>query len=214
MPHALILVVGDTVRATEVFRKIIGGKVKCVSLIDTIYDEKFEALRVAKALGKKLSAVRIDTPSSRRGNMREILEEVRWELDLNGFKYVKIFVSGGIDEKKILELNPCADGYGIGTSIADAPVIDFSLDIVEIEGEPFAKRGKKAGGKKLMRCRRCLKRVNLPLRSKATRCFCGGKLTGMHRVVMRSGKILRALPSPRQIRANTLKQLEKVDLSA
>jgi len=71
-----------------------------------------------------------------------ILEEVRWELDLRGFNHVKILASGGIDEYEILRLNPLVDGYGVGTSIANAPVLSFALDIMEIEGEPMAKRGK------------------------------------------------------------------------
>ena len=52
MPHALILLVGDTVEASRAFCEVIGRKVKCVSLIDTLGDEKFESLNVARALGK------------------------------------------------------------------------------------------------------------------------------------------------------------------
>ncbi|RLF98731.1 MAG: nicotinate phosphoribosyltransferase, partial [Candidatus Wolframiiraptor sp.] len=68
MPHALILVMGDTVEATKAFHEIIPEKVNRVSLIDTFDDEKFAAMEVAEALGKDLYAVRLDTPSSRRGN--------------------------------------------------------------------------------------------------------------------------------------------------
>ena len=105
-----------------------------VALIDTLQDEKFEAIRVAEALGKDLYAVRLDTPSSRRGDFFQILSEVRWELDIRGFEHVKILASGGIDEYEILKLNPLVDGYGVGTSIANAPVLSFALDIMEIEG--------------------------------------------------------------------------------
>jgi nicotinate phosphoribosyltransferase len=212
MPHALILLIGDTVEATKAFREIIGRKVKCVSLIDTVNDEKFEALNVARALGKSLHAVRLDTPRSRRGDMAEILREVRWELDLNGFHRVKIFVSGGLDEGKILLLNPWADGYGVGTRIAGAPVVDFAFDIVEIDGRPMAKRGKEAGAKKLVRCARCFSRRNLPLRAATPRCSCGGAMKNMHRRFMTGGRIAVELPTVHQIRARALSELRRVEL--
>ena len=122
-----------------------------VALIDTLQDEKFEAIRVAEALGKDLYAVRLDTPSSRRGDFFQILSEVRWELDIRGFEHVKILASGGIDEYEILKLNSLVDGYGVGTSIANAPVLSFALDIMEIEGQPMAKRGKRSGAKQVWR---------------------------------------------------------------
>src|SRR5215472_5940884 len=67
IPHALVLMFGDTVEALRAFHEVIDPKVRRVALIDTLQDEKFEAIRVAQALGKDLYAVRLDTPSSRRG---------------------------------------------------------------------------------------------------------------------------------------------------
>lgn len=212
MPHALILLVGDTVEATRAFRDVISRKVKCVSLVDTIGDEKFESLKVARALGKDLFAVRVDTPGSRRGNLKEILAEIRWDLDLNGFRHVKILVSGGMDEYKISDLNPWADGYGVGTRIAGAPVVDFSFDIVEIEGKPMAKRGKESGAKKLVRCPRCFKRRNISLYKPAPRCSCGALMKSIHRKFIKRGKNSRRLPSQRQVRAHTLRELCRVEL--
>ncbi len=57
--------------------------------------------------------------------------EVRWELDIRGFKGVKLFVSGGIMEEDLPMLNGFVDAYGIGTSISNATVVDFSMDISE-----------------------------------------------------------------------------------
>ena len=151
IPHSLVLMFGDTVEALRAFHEVVDPKVRRVALIDTLQDEKFEAIRVAEALGKDLYAVRLDTPSSRRGDFYRILEEVRWELDLRGFEHVKILASGGIDEYEILQLNPLVDGYGVGTSIANAPVLNFALDIMEIEGKPMAKRGKWSGAKEVWR---------------------------------------------------------------
>ena len=151
IPHSLVLLFGDTVQALGAFNEVVDPKVRRVALIDTLQDEKFEAIRVAEALGKDLYAVRLDTPSSRRGDFFQILSEVRWELDIRGFEHVKILASGGIDEYEILKLNSLVDGYGVGTSIANAPVLSFALDIMEIEGRPMAKRGKRSGAKQVWR---------------------------------------------------------------
>ena len=151
IPHSLVLLFGDTVQALAAFNEVVDQKVRRVALIDTLQDEKFEAIRVAEALGKDLYAVRLDTPSSRRGDFFQILSEVRWELDIRGFEHVKILASGGIDEYEILKLNSLVDGYGVGTSIANAPVLSFALDIMEIEGRPMAKRGKRSGAKQVWR---------------------------------------------------------------
>src|SRR5438093_1426485 len=162
IPHALVLMIGDTVEALKAFHEVVDRKIRRVALIDTLQDEKFEAIRVAEALGDDLYAVRLDTPSSRRGDLYRIVEEVRWELDLRGFGHVKIITSGGIDEYEILRLNPVVDAYGVGTSIANAPVVSFALDIMEIEGRPMAKRGKWSGAKEVFRRRGTLETVGLP----------------------------------------------------
>ncbi len=95
-PHALVLVVGDQVKAWRYFDEVIEPEVPRTALVDTLCDEKFEALMAVEALGERLNAIRLDTPSSRRGNFRRIVEEVRWELDLRGgYEHVKIFLSGG-----------------------------------------------------------------------------------------------------------------------
>jgi len=180
--------------------------------VDTLIDEKFEAVRMAEAMGKKLFAVRLDTPGSRRGNMKEILEEVRWELDLRGFKNIKLFVTGGVDEYEIMELNSLADAYGVGTSISNAPVINFSLDIVEVEGVPLAKRGKKSGGKQVLRCRKCSQTLILPQKEKRKSCACQGRFSPLLKPLIEDGKVVRKLPRPQAIRKYVLKQLENVEL--
>ena len=150
VPHALALVLGSTHEATKAFDEVISKDVNRTILIDTFDDEKFGALIAAKAIPDSIFAVRLDTPGNRRGNFREIMEEVRWELDRSGFQHVKIFGSGGIGVDDILELNPICDAYGVGGSIAAAPMVDYSLDIVEVDGERRAKRGKRSGRKLLI----------------------------------------------------------------
>jgi nicotinate phosphoribosyltransferase len=210
IPHSLVLMVGDTVEALKAFHDIIDPKVRRVALIDTLQDEKFEAIRAAEALGKDLHAVRLDTPSSRRGDFYRILEEVRWELDYRGFEHVKLIASGGIDEYEILKLNPVADAYGVGTSIANAPVLNFALDIVEIEGKPMAKRGKHSGSKQVARCRSCSASAVVPAHKPLGRCSCGGEREALLKPLIADGKLVRDLPPPRTIREHVLEQLRWV----
>jgi len=212
IPHSLVLMVGDTVEALKAFHEVIDPKVRRVALIDTLQDEKFEALRVAEALGKDLFAIRLDTPSSRRGDLYRIVEEVRWELALRGFGHVKIIASGGIDEHEILRLNPVVDGYGVGTSIANAPVLNFALDIMEIEGKPMAKRGKWSGAKDVLRCRGCRRTLVIPAGSAAPSCACGASWEPLLKPLVQRGRIVRDLPPPRTIREHVLEQLVHVNL--
>jgi nicotinate phosphoribosyltransferase len=209
IPHALVLMIGDTVEALKAFHEVIEPKVRRVALIDTLQDEKFEAIRVAEALGKDLFAVRLDTPSSRRGDLYRIIEEVRWELTLRGFDHVKIVASGGVDEYEILRLNPVADSYGVGTSIANAPVLNFALDIMEIEGRAMAKRGKWSGAKDVLRKRGTLETVVVPAGSPVP---AGGTWDPVLKPLVTRGRLARDLPPPRTIREFVLDQLAGVPL--
>ena len=150
IPHALVLVLGSTAEAARAFDEIMEPGVPRTIIIDTFDDEKFGALLAARAIPDSISAIRMDTPGNRRGDFLDLMREVRWELDRNGFEHVKIFASGGIDVEYILYLNPVCDAYGVGGAIADAPMIDYSLDIVEVNGEDRSKRGKRGGRKRLL----------------------------------------------------------------
>ncbi len=214
IPHALVLMIGDTVEALRAFHEVIDPKVRRVALIDTLQDEKFEAIRVAEALGRDLYAVRLDTPSSRRGDFYRILEEVRWELDYRGFEHVKLIASGGIDEYQMPRLNPLVDAYGVGTAIANAPVLNFALDIMEIGGRPMAKRGKRSGSKLVYRCRTCCRTIVVPAHQPRTRCECGGEYESLLKPLIREGRLARDLPPPRTLRDYVLEQLRRVSLDA
>ncbi len=150
IPHALALILGSTAETARAFDEAVPKDVPRTILIDTFDDEKFGALIAARAIPDSISAVRLDTPGNRRGDFRDLMREVRWELDRNGFEHVKIFASGGIDVEYILHLNPVCDAYGVGGAIASAPMIDYSLDIVEVNGEDRSKRGKRGGKKRLL----------------------------------------------------------------
>lgn len=214
MPHALVLLMDGLVPALRAFDEVIEPEADRVALVDTFGDEKFEALAAARTLTDRLSAVRVDTPASRRGSLRQILEEVRWELDRAGFPRVRLFVSGGLDEARILELNPVVDGgYGVGTSISAAATIDFSMDIVEIEGAAAAKRGKRSGAKRLLRCRDCGAERVIPMERPYGDCAsCGGVMEELLACAMREGAREAAAPSAKETRGFVLRQLHRVGL--
>jgi len=213
MPHALIIVFGDPVEAWKAFDKIVEKDVPRIALVDTFFDERYEALLAAKTLGEKLFAVRLDTPSSRRGNFRRIAEEVRWTLDLHGYKNVKIIVSGGLDEDNIPYLRDVVDGFGVGTSIAFPPSIDISMDIVEVyengEWKPITKRGKLPGAKQLYRCRVGEEYIR-PLNAEPP--FCGQKKAiPLLEKYIDKGKLVKELPAVSEIREYVLNQLKELE---
>jgi len=148
IPHALILVIGDTVEATKAFDKHISAEVPRVALVDTFKDEVEESVRVAQAMGEKLTSVRLDTPPERGRVTPELVKEVRAKLDVAGFKKVKVFASGGINLERIrqfIEAGAPVDAFGVGSYISGAKPIDFTADLHEIEGKPIAKRGRIPG---------------------------------------------------------------------
>jgi nicotinate phosphoribosyltransferase len=148
MPHALVIIIGDTVKATLAFDKHMAADIPRVSLVDTFKDEAEESLRVAKVLGKRLQSVRLDTPGERGRVTVDLVKEVRARLDLAGFNHVGIFVSGGLNPERIrqfVEAGAPVDGFGVGSYISGAKPVDFTADLHAVEGRPIAKRGRIPG---------------------------------------------------------------------
>jgi nicotinate phosphoribosyltransferase len=153
MPHALLIAFGrgNQADAFRAFDEAVPEDVPRVALCDTYGDETEEVLRAVETLGDDLDSVRLDTTSSRRGDFRHIAREVRWELDARGHEDVEIFVSGGLGPAELRHLRDVVDGFGVGGYISNANPVDFALDIVEVDGEPAAKRGKLSGVKEVYR---------------------------------------------------------------
>ncbi len=146
LPHAAFLVAGDTLEVTKVYNDIMPKNFKRIILVDTFKDEVEETLRLAKELGEDLYGIRLDTPSERGGVTEGLIKEMRAKLDINGYTWVKIFVSGGLFPEKIERLKLAgADSFGVGSYISGAPAIDMTMDIKEVNGNPIAKRGRIPG---------------------------------------------------------------------
>jgi nicotinate phosphoribosyltransferase len=148
IPHALIIVLGDTLTATLAFDKHMPPEVPRITLVDTFRDETEESIIVAREMHGRLQGVRLDTPAERGQVTPDLVKETRARLDLAGFKEVKIFVSGGIDPDRIksfIENKAPVDSFGVGSYISGARPIDFTADLHEVAGKPIAKRGRIPG---------------------------------------------------------------------
>lgn len=157
IPHALIAINnGDTVESTIQFARHIKDRV--IALVDFDNDCINTSLKVAKALGQQLWGVRIDTAENlidkslqgKAGNKYfgvnpSLIKLLRKTLDKNKFDYVKIIVSGGFNEEKIIhfEKNKTpVDVYGVGSALVKGNN-DFTADIVKVGDKNLAKYGRK-----------------------------------------------------------------------
>ncbi|MFX0102451.1 MAG: quinolinate phosphoribosyl transferase [Candidatus Hodarchaeota archaeon] len=163
IPHALIAyfeslnkegILDDdpTVMATKWFNKA-NPDVNVIALVDFHNDCVDGSLKVAKALGKKLWGVRLDTSGSLidfslvrklkeenktnaidklTGVNKHLVFEVRNALDENGYDWVKIIASGGFNEERVrnfINNDIPVDLFGVGSSLLEGKY-DFTADIV------------------------------------------------------------------------------------
>lgn len=207
MPHALILAFNDQKEAWRAFDVYVPRDVPRIALVDTLSDEKTESIMALDLLKEKLDGVRLDTPSSRRGNRRKIVEEVRWELNIRNGKHVKIYVSGGLDEEEVAQLSDIVDGFGVGTSVSSAKAVDFSFKIIEFiengKRVPRAKRGDIAGRKQVYRDASFHDLVAIA----DNKAPAGYKPLLTDLIV--NGKIVREFKSASEIRTRTVENLKK-----
>ena len=159
IPHALIAAYhGNTLAATEAFDRHIDPLVNRVALVDFDNDCVRTALEVARKFGPHLYGVRLDTADTlidksvlpHMGSFKPtgvcacLVRNVRGALDEAGFGHVKIMVSGGFTAEKIAvfekEKVP-VDVYAVGSSLFNDNV-NFTADLVVVEGKPCAKVGR------------------------------------------------------------------------
>jgi nicotinate phosphoribosyltransferase len=159
VPHALISSYGgNTVLAASKFTDWAPPDLNVTVLVDFENDSVETSLEVARALGRRLWGVRLDTPETlvdrslweEMGNFRptgvneRLVWKVREALNANGFERIKIVASGGFDVEKIRafeERGVPVDAYGVGSSLIRGEN-DFTADIVLTDGLPSAKVGR------------------------------------------------------------------------
>ena len=148
MPHSLPILVGGSVAAMQAFDTHMPQEVPRIALVDTFRDEAEEALSVARAMGDKLRGVCLATPPERGGVTIDLVREVRSRLDQSDFRHVEIMVAGGFTPDRIGEFVAAevrVNLFGVGAYIATAPPNTFAAEIQEIDGRPFARRGRIPG---------------------------------------------------------------------
>jgi nicotinate phosphoribosyltransferase len=160
VPHSLVASYGgNTVLAASKFAEWAGDDINITVLVDFENHSVQTALEVARALGRRLWGVRLDTSEAlvdrslwdEMGDFKPIgvnerlVRKVRDALDNDGFEHVKIVASGGFTIDKIREFeekNVPVDAYGVGSSLIRGSN-DFTADIVLTDGRPSAKVGRK-----------------------------------------------------------------------
>ena len=117
----------------EAFRNFLDAFPEdAVLLLDT-YDVR-RALGKIIQMGRKPAGVRLDS-----GDLARDSRWVRRTLDQAGWKDVKVFASGDLDETRIASLlakRAAIDAFGVGTALAtpgDAPHLNLIYKLVEVE---------------------------------------------------------------------------------
>src|SRR3989442_1020552 len=148
----------ETVLPSKKFAELMDGGMRLITLVDFENDCVGTALKVARALGERLYGVRIDTSETlvdksvipQMGTFKptgvnpQLVWNVRRALDAEGFRHVKIVVSGGFTVEKIRQFEEQevpVDMYGVGSSLFQGR-FDFTADVVRVEGKPLAKVGR------------------------------------------------------------------------
>lgn len=142
MAHSFIQAHGSETLAFERFARARPDQV--ILLLDT-YDTEAAAQKVV-ALAPRLAregiavrGVRLDS-----GDLAAHARRVRAILDAGGLREVRVFASGGLDERQLQALRTAPiDGYGVGTSLTtsgDLPALDCAYKLQAYAGVPRRKR--------------------------------------------------------------------------
>ncbi len=188
-----------------------------VLLLDT-YDVR-AAVKIILTMHRKPLGVRLDS-----GNLARDSRWVRQQLDRAGWKDVKIFASGDLNEDKIAALlrhGAKIDNFGVGGAIAtpaDAPTLNLIYKLVELERGGQVREAAKLskakvtypGRKQVFRLSRPTGEYKNDIIALADEVSPGGE--SLLREVMRAGKRL-APPEPiTEARARCLGSLERLPL--
>ena len=219
MAHSFIMSFSSEEKAFKAFFETFPNK--CILLVDTYETEKgvrnaIEVAREFKSKGYLLKGVRLDS-----GDLLKLSVRTRALLDSHGFREVKIFASGDLDEYKIGDLvqkNAPIDDFGVGTKMGvsmDAPSLDVIYKICEVTNE---------SGVFLPTMKLSEKKVTLPGRKQVFRVSGKSKsfkkdIIGLEREncgepllrkVMEAGEVLGSLKPLSEIRETASKNLKQL----
>lgn len=160
MPHSFIAAYGGSMfEACKAFARYNDGPI--TALVDFNNNSINDISEADRALGDRLTAVRLDTSGSlvdeglkyfngwypeaqHKGVNPDLVLMVRHHLDTRGRQDVQIVVSGGFGVEKIADFEAIGlpvDMYGVGSSILVGSN-DYTADIVEVDGKRVSKVGR------------------------------------------------------------------------
>lgn len=143
MAHSFVQAYGDETEAFRAYAAAFPGS--AVLLVDT-YDTGRgveRAVQVATEVrdrGGAVRGIRLDS-----GDLGALARHARRRLDDAGLPDVRVFASGGLDERSIAALVAAGapiDGFGVGSTLgvsADSPTIDSVYKLVDYDGRPVVK---------------------------------------------------------------------------
>ncbi|MDW8066411.1 MAG: nicotinate phosphoribosyltransferase [Aquificaceae bacterium] len=206
MAHSFVMVFEEEEEAFRAFARSFPNRT--IFLIDT-YDTLEGAKKALKLIkeGIKVVGVRIDS-----GDVKSLSREVKEIFEREGFKDVKIVVSGGVDEEDIqrwLSEGAPIDIFGVGTKLltsSDEPYLDIAYKLVEYEGKP---KFKLSPGKK-----------TFPYKRQVIRHYENGLMSydevvpyregGLVELVCKKGNAVKSLPTLKEIRELFMEELSKL----
>lgn len=141
MAHSYIESFGDEGEAFRAFAEDLPGRTTfLVDTYDTLGGVR-TAIEVIRERGiEDASGIRIDS-----GDLDGLSRAARALLDEAGLDRVRIFVSGGLDEREVAELvraRTPIDAFGVGTQLGvsfDAPCLESVYKLVRYAGRPVVK---------------------------------------------------------------------------
>ena len=148
MAHSYVMSFPDELSAFRAFAEDHPRPILLIDTYDTLQGLE-HAIVVAKELearGRRLLGVRIDS-----GDLPELTRRIRARLDEAGLSYVKVFISGDLDEYKIRDFKAAggeAWGFGVGTRLGTSYDLPALGGVYKLVLDADGPRMKKSPGKR------------------------------------------------------------------
>ncbi len=141
MAHSYIEAFGDEADAFRAFAEDFPERITfLVDTYDTLGGVRTAVEVIRERASEEGAAVRIDS-----GDLDGLSRGARAILDEAGLEQVRIFVSGGLDEREVADLvanRAPIDAFGVGTQMGvsfDAPSLESVYKLVRYSGRPVVK---------------------------------------------------------------------------
>ncbi len=148
MAHSYVMSFPDELSAFRAFAEDHPRPILLIDTYDTLQglEHAIVVARELEARGRRLLGVRIDS-----GDLPELTRRIRARLDEAGLSYVKVFISGDLDEYKIRDFKAAggeAWGYGVGTRLGTSYDLPALGGVYKLVLDADGPRMKKSPGKR------------------------------------------------------------------